>query len=232
MNPRGVDKQTVRERPAGRDQVVGQPDVMAAGLLDVPPNRRERRKQLLLARLLRKEDLDEPLELDEGPTPRFGEPVPERLAPLIRDRVDRSRPPADVLPARPGDFVYIPAGIPHLPANASSTEPAVAVLARTDANEQESAVALPELDGLQHLVVAGRGPFDGTIQLVRGLVGRDVGYVDCAPGFARNAAVVDGFSDLIVELWEAAGRHARSAPGQGPSPLDVPIIIDAIVAVA
>jgi enamine deaminase RidA (YjgF/YER057c/UK114 family) len=60
---------------------------------------------------------------------------------------------------------------------------------------------------------------------------RAVGYVHCAPGFAQNAAVVDGFSDLIVELWGEAGRHARSAPGQGPSPLNVPIIVDAIVAV-
>jgi enamine deaminase RidA (YjgF/YER057c/UK114 family) len=60
---------------------------------------------------------------------------------------------------------------------------------------------------------------------------RAVGYVHCLPGFAQNAAVVNGFSDLIVELWGDAGRHARSAPGQGPSPLNVPIIVDAIVAV-
>ncbi len=61
---------------------------------------------------------------------------------------------------------------------------------------------------------------------------RAVGYVHCESGFAHNAAVVNGFSDLIVELWGDAGRHARSAPGQGPSPLNVPIIVDAIAAVA
>lgn len=60
---------------------------------------------------------------------------------------------------------------------------------------------------------------------------RAVGYVHCAPGFAQNATVVNGFSDVIVEVWGDAGRHARSAPGQGPSPLNVPIIVDAIVAV-
>ena len=59
---------------------------------------------------------------------------------------------------------------------------------------------------------------------------RAVGYVHCAPGFRQNAGVVNGFSDLIVELWGDAGRHARSAPGQGPSPLDVPVIVDAIAA--
>jgi hypothetical protein len=61
---------------------------------------------------------------------------------------------------------------------------------------------------------------------------RAVGYVHCEPGFGQNAAVVNGFSDLIVELWGDSGRHARSAPGQGPSPLNVPIIVDAIAAVA
>jgi hypothetical protein len=60
---------------------------------------------------------------------------------------------------------------------------------------------------------------------------RAVGYVHCAAGFGQNAKVVNGFSDLIVELWGDAGRHARSAPGQGPSPLNVPIIVDAVVAV-
>jgi YjgF/chorismate_mutase-like, putative endoribonuclease len=60
---------------------------------------------------------------------------------------------------------------------------------------------------------------------------RVVGYVQTAPDFGENPKVVNGFSDLIVELWGDAGRHARSAPGQGPSPLNVPIIVDAIVAV-
>lgn len=47
-----------------------------------------------------------------------------------------------------GDYFYIPANVPHLPINASSTEDAVAVLARTDPNEQESVVLLPDLDAV------------------------------------------------------------------------------------
>ncbi len=46
------------------------------------------------------------------------------------------------LTMQPGEFLYIPAGMPHLPANLSDTEPCVAVLARTDPNEQESVVVL------------------------------------------------------------------------------------------
>jgi len=47
-----------------------------------------------------------------------------------------------------GDFIYIPPGVPHLPINASATEPAMAVVARTDPSEQESVVLLPDLDAL------------------------------------------------------------------------------------
>ena len=47
-----------------------------------------------------------------------------------------------------GDFVYIPANVPHLPYNMSKTEPCVAVISRTDPNEQESVVLLPELDAI------------------------------------------------------------------------------------
>lgn len=49
---------------------------------------------------------------------------------------------------KPGEFFYIPADMPHLPYNPSDTAPVVAVIARTDPNEQESVVLLPELDGI------------------------------------------------------------------------------------
>ncbi|MEM6635384.1 MAG: cupin domain-containing protein [Pseudomonadota bacterium] len=44
-----------------------------------------------------------------------------------------------------GDLIYIPAGVPHLPFNDGPTE-AVAVIARTDPNEQESVTLLPHLE--------------------------------------------------------------------------------------
>jgi len=48
----------------------------------------------------------------------------------------------DYLTLQTGEFLYIPAGMPHLPANLSESEPCVAVLARTDPHEQESVVVL------------------------------------------------------------------------------------------
>lgn len=48
---------------------------------------------------------------------------------------------------RAGEMFYIPAGVPHLPANLSDG-PVSAVVARTDPHEQESVVLLPHLDAL------------------------------------------------------------------------------------
>ena len=44
-----------------------------------------------------------------------------------------------------GDMLYIPADVPHLPINLG-TEPVIGIVARTDPNEQESLVLLPELE--------------------------------------------------------------------------------------
>ena len=44
---------------------------------------------------------------------------------------------------RAGDFIFIPADVPHQPRNLSTTEPAIAIVARTDPNEQESVVPYP-----------------------------------------------------------------------------------------
>jgi uncharacterized RmlC-like cupin family protein len=61
------------------------------------------------------------------------------------DRLERH------LIVRPGEFAFIPAGVPHLPANYDETEAAEAILARSDPYTQESVLPLPELDGLPHL---------------------------------------------------------------------------------
>jgi uncharacterized RmlC-like cupin family protein len=55
--------------------------------------------------------------------------------------------------SRAGDIVYIPAGVPHLPVNLGS-EPLSGVIARTDPNEQESVVLLPELEAAAEAMIA------------------------------------------------------------------------------
>jgi enamine deaminase RidA (YjgF/YER057c/UK114 family) len=59
-----------------------------------------------------------------------------------------------------------------------------------------------------------------------------LGLVNCAPGFNRTPLVIDGFTDLILELWGDAGRHARSAIGVAELPFDIPVEIEAIVEIS
>lgn len=53
----------------------------------------------------------------------------------------------EFLTVKAGDYLYIPAGVPHVPANQSETVPCIGILARTDPKEQESVVLRPDLDG-------------------------------------------------------------------------------------
>ena len=69
----------------------------------------------------------------------------------------------------------------------------------------------------------------GELDRVRSWV-KALGLVNAAPGFDRMPAVVNGFSDLILELWGDAGKHARSAIGAAELPFDIPVEVEAIVA--
>jgi enamine deaminase RidA (YjgF/YER057c/UK114 family) len=58
------------------------------------------------------------------------------------------------------------------------------------------------------------------------------GMVNCAPGFTNTPAVIDGCSDLLVEVFgEEVGRHARSAVGMAELPMNISVEIEMVVAV-
>ena len=63
-----------------------------------------------------------------------------------------------------------------------------------------------------------------------GAWGRVFGMVNSAAGFNRQPNVINGFSDLILELYGAdVGAHARSAVGMAELPFDIPVEIEAEV---
>jgi len=63
--------------------------------------------------------------------------------------------------------------------------------------------------------------------------GRVFGMVNSAPGFHRQPAVINGFSDLIRELFgPEVGAHARSAVGMAELPFDIPVEIEGEVEIA
>jgi enamine deaminase RidA (YjgF/YER057c/UK114 family) len=62
---------------------------------------------------------------------------------------------------------------------------------------------------------------------------RVFGMVNSAPGFNRQPNVINGFSDLILELYGSeAGQHARSAVGMAELPLGIPVEIEAEVEIS
>jgi enamine deaminase RidA (YjgF/YER057c/UK114 family) len=60
---------------------------------------------------------------------------------------------------------------------------------------------------------------------------RVFGMVNTAPGFTATPGVINGFSDLVLHLWGPAGVHARSAVGMAQLPFDIPVEIEAEVAI-
>jgi len=62
---------------------------------------------------------------------------------------------------------------------------------------------------------------------------RVLGMVNSAPGFNRQPGVINGFSDLILELYgPERGAHSRSAVGVAELPFDLPVEIEAEVEIA
>ena len=74
---------------------------------------------------------------------------------------------------------------------------------------------------------AALGDLDRIVQLIK--LG---GFVNAAPGFADQPTVINGASDLLVEVLGSKGLHARSAVGAGGLPLNTPVEIDAVIAIA
>ena len=58
-----------------------------------------------------------------------------------------------------------------------------------------------------------------------------LGMVNCDPEFNQQPAVINGCSDLFVEVFGDAGRHARSAVGMASLPNDIPVEIEVIIEV-
>lgn len=79
------------------------------------------------------------------------------------------------------------------------------------------------LNILAHLNAAVDGDLDRVARLVR--LG---GFVACGSEFTQHPSVINGASDLAVEIFGDAGRHARAAVGVPSLPLDAPVEIDAI----
>ncbi|MDP9375542.1 MAG: RidA family protein, partial [Chloroflexota bacterium] len=70
----------------------------------------------------------------------------------------------------------------------------------------------------------------GDLDRVRRVV-KVLGMVNAVPEFGEQPQVINGCSDLFVEVFGERGRHARSAVGMGSLPMGITVEIEAIVEV-
>ena len=70
----------------------------------------------------------------------------------------------------------------------------------------------------------------GSLDKVKRIV-KVLGMVNSADGFGEQPKVINGFSDLMVEVFGENGRHARSAVGMAELPMGIPVEIEMILEV-
>jgi enamine deaminase RidA (YjgF/YER057c/UK114 family) len=151
------------------------------------------------------------------PSPR------ERLAELGLTLPPVVAPVASYVPARrSGSFVYVSGQLPMIDGALPRTGKVGADVSAEDAVPLARACALNGLAAADALV---------GIDAVSGVV-KVVGFVASAPGFTGQPAVVNGASNLLVDVFGAAGAHARSAVGVAALPLDAPVEVELILEVA
>ena len=91
----------------------------------------------------------------------------------------------------------------------------------------EQALAAARLCGI-NLIAQISAAVDGDLERVVRIV-KLGGFVQAGPGFTAIPAVINGCSDLMVEVFGEAGKHARAAVGVYQLPLGFAVEVDAIV---
>lgn len=91
---------------------------------------------------------------------------------------------------------------------------------------EEEAIQAARMVGLTMLATLKEalGSLDRVDRIVKAL-----GMVNCLPDFKNHPKVINGFSDLMVEIWGENGRAARSAVGMVSLPANIPVEIEAIL---
>lgn len=92
----------------------------------------------------------------------------------------------------------------------------------------EEAYASARLTGINLLSVMHEAL--GSLTRVKRIV-KLLGMVNAVPDFADHPQVINGCSDLFVAVFGEKGRHARSAVGMGSLPGNIPVEIEAIIAI-
>ena len=148
--------------------------------------------------------------------------VESRLKELAIELPNPSAPGANYVPfVRSGDLVFLTGQLSQW----NGERRVIGKLGREFGVEDgQKAARLCALNLVAHL----RTAVDGDLDRVRSWV-RVAAFVNSMPDFTAQSQVVNGASDVVVQIFGDAGRHARMAVGVAALPYDVAVEVEAVV---
>lgn len=130
-------------------------------------------------------------------------------------------PAANYVPARrAGNHIYISGQVPSENGKDKYTGK---LGSDFSVEEGQAAARLCAVNILAQLKTALNGDLDRVVGVIR--LG---GFVNAEPDFKDHPKVINGASDLMVEVFGEAGRHARAAVGCYSLPRNVPVEVEAL----
>ena len=149
--------------------------------------------------------------------------IDARLAQLGIQLPPPATPAANYVPSvRTGNLVYVAGQVPVVDGE-FLFRGKVGEGQRFTIEEGQEAARLVALNVLAQVKQACGGDLDRVVRVVK--LG---GYVNCAPGFEFQPHVINGASELMIEVFGEPGRHARSAVGVAGLPFGVAVEIDGV----
>jgi enamine deaminase RidA (YjgF/YER057c/UK114 family) len=149
--------------------------------------------------------------------------IEERLKQMGLTLPEVPRPVAAYIPAkRVGDLVFVSGQIPIRNGEIAYTGKVGAERTQEEGYEAAKLCALGALAAVKSLV--------GSLEAIEEIV-QVRGFVNCTPEFSNQPEVINGASELLVELFGERGRHARAAVGTSSLPRDVTVEVELIVRV-
>jgi enamine deaminase RidA (YjgF/YER057c/UK114 family) len=147
--------------------------------------------------------------------------IDDRLKELGIELPQPSKPGANyVATVRTGDLIFITGQL----AQWNGERRFIGKLGREfGVEEGQQAARLCALNLVAHLRDALDGDLDRVVRCVR-----IAGYVNSVPDFVAQSQVLNGASDLFVEIFQDAGRHTRMAVGVSALPYDVAVEVEAV----
>jgi len=133
---------------------------------------------------------------------------------------DAPAPAANYVPTvRTGDLLFVSGQV-------AKTDEGLIVGTLGDGFSVEAGQAAARICGL-NLIAQAKAACGGDLDRVRRVV-KLVGFVHATSDFGNHPAVINGASDLMVEVFGDKGRHARSAVGSSSLPFGIAVEVEAI----